>query len=63
MGKENKVFELVFKIGETEYRRYSDDRQFLHDKWEWFQKNLSDTPTGEHLKFISITEHRKNADT
>ena len=58
---DKQMFELVFKIGETEYRRYSSDRQFLHDKWEWFQKNLSDTPTGEHLTFVAIKEHTKNS--
>ncbi len=63
MTREKKTFELVFMIGDTEYKRYSSDRQHLHDKWEWFQKNLSDMSTGEHLRFISIKEHTLSAGT
>jgi len=53
------LYELVFTIGDKEYRRISSDRQQLHDRWEWLQKNLSGIHPHEKVEFVSLGERKK----
>ena len=53
------LYELVFKIGDKEYVRISSDREQLHDRWEWLQKNLSGIHPHEKVEFVRLGEHRK----